>query len=546
MAPENRGFQLAAADGRVSADQIRGELDRILAHRDFEASARTREFLRFVVEETLAGRADRLKGYTIAVEVFGRAKDFDANLDPIVRIQAGRLRRALEHYYLVAGGEDPVVITVPRGGYVPQFGRGALPAAAPAPVPCSVFDTVARLPLGVGVAVLPLRELAVDAESRFFAEGLREEFCHELSRHQGLVVVPCRREMLRDAGVTEHAELSRRLGARFLLEGSVRRGEGQVKVSAWLIDGPTGQQVWSQSYTSQLTPGNLIETEEEIARSVSAIIGSELGVISQRVAEEARRVAPASLTAYEALLRFYDYNVTLDPEAGRECAVALRAALEREPEHGPLWSALATLLQHAYMSNLPGAAGPEGLAAEYARKGAAMAPGSQLARGVLARNHFLRRNRPAFLREIEAALGLNPASPVFVGTVGYSLVLADESERGRPLVERAIGMNPCHPGWFNHALCVDDYMRGDYEAALQQTLKPRFDVGFWGAMLRAAVLGQLGRGAEASAAASELVAHVRDFERRGRELVHRPILSDAIVESLLEGLGKAGLHTRAT
>jgi hypothetical protein len=107
----------------LSPGEVRGQLDRILGHRDFEASVRTREFLRFVVEEALAGRAERLKGYTIAVEVFGRPKDFDANLDPIVRIQAGRLRRALEHYYLVAGGQDPVVISVPKGGYAPEFSR---------------------------------------------------------------------------------------------------------------------------------------------------------------------------------------------------------------------------------------------------------------------------------------------------------------------------------------------------------------------------------------------------------------------------------------
>ena len=102
--------------GAPSPEEVQAQLERILGHRDFEASGRTREFLRFVVEETLAGRRHRLKGYTIAVEVFGRAKDFDANLDPIVRIQAGRLRRALERYYLVAGGDDPVLITVPKGG----------------------------------------------------------------------------------------------------------------------------------------------------------------------------------------------------------------------------------------------------------------------------------------------------------------------------------------------------------------------------------------------------------------------------------------------
>jgi adenylate cyclase len=389
-----------------------------------------------------------------------------------------------------------------------------------------------------------LEGAVVTPDRRGLGNGIVEESLLGLDGPRDLVVIPCRREMLRDEGVTEHAELSRRLGARFLLEGSVRRGEEQVKVSAWLIDGAAGQQVWSQSFTCPSTPGHLIETQEEIARGVSAVIGSELGVISQRVAEEARRSAPTNLATYEALLRFYDYNVTLDPEAGRQCALALRAAVEGEPEQGPLWSGLATLLQHAYMLDLPGAQDPGGQAAEYARKGATLAPRSQLARWVLARNHFLRRERTAFLGELEAALRLNPGSPVFVGTAGYSLILAGESHRGRPLLERSIAVNPCHPGWFNHALCVDDYTRGDYESALQHTLKPAFEVRLWGSVLRAAVLGQLARTAEAGAAASEILALVPDFEARARELTHRPILSDAIVDALLEGLRKAGLRLR--
>jgi len=77
---------LSGGRSAAAPEEVQAQLERILGHRDFEASARTREFLRFVVEETLAGRGQRLKGYTIAVEVFGRAADFDANLDPIVRI----------------------------------------------------------------------------------------------------------------------------------------------------------------------------------------------------------------------------------------------------------------------------------------------------------------------------------------------------------------------------------------------------------------------------------------------------------------------------
>jgi hypothetical protein len=89
--------------------------------RDFEATDRERRFLGYVVEETLAGRGSRIKAYSIAVEVFGRNAAFDPQNDPIVRINAGHLRRSLERYYLTAGRADPVLITIPKGGYVPTF-----------------------------------------------------------------------------------------------------------------------------------------------------------------------------------------------------------------------------------------------------------------------------------------------------------------------------------------------------------------------------------------------------------------------------------------
>jgi TolB-like protein len=396
----------------------------------------------------------------------------------------------------------------------------------------------------VAVAVLPLQDMLAETEKGFLAEGLREELCNELSRYQDLVVIPCRMERLSEEDLGDPGELSRKLGARFFLEGSLRRSKEAARVSAWLIEAPHGQQVWSGSYTCSLSPSQFIETQEEIARNVAAAIGSELGVISQQVAQEARRVAPANLSTYEALLCFYHYQVTLSPEMGRQCAVALEAGVAREPEHGPLWSALASLMGNAYLLDLPGAQNPGGQAAEFARRGADLAPGSQLARGVLARSHYLRRQRRAFVRELEFALSLNPGSPLYVGLAGYTLILAGDAERGRPLLEKAIEMNPCHPGWFNHALCVDEYMKGRYESAYEETLKPGFEVRLWGPLLRAAVLGQLGRSQEARAAASEILEVVPDFECRARDITRRPILSDSIVDALLDGLRKAGLRIR--
>lgn len=101
--------------------EILAQLDRIRSSVEFEAPDRARKFLAYVVEETVAGRAGRIKAYSIATEVFGRDSSFDAQTDPAVRIEAGRIRRALERYYLVAGRDDSIVIKIPKGGYVPTF-----------------------------------------------------------------------------------------------------------------------------------------------------------------------------------------------------------------------------------------------------------------------------------------------------------------------------------------------------------------------------------------------------------------------------------------
>jgi hypothetical protein len=107
------------AEEMLSPQLVQDELQRVVVSRDFMHSERKRRFLKYVVQETLAGRADRIKAYTIAVDAFDRDPSFAPLADPVVRIEAGRLRRCLEHYYLAEGAADR--ITIPKGGYVPQF-----------------------------------------------------------------------------------------------------------------------------------------------------------------------------------------------------------------------------------------------------------------------------------------------------------------------------------------------------------------------------------------------------------------------------------------
>src|ERR1700704_250335 len=128
-----------AAAGPSESD-VRAALERIVASETFRSSPQLGAFLRFIVEEALAGHGASLKGYTIGVEALGRDPRFNPQTDPIVRVEATRLRRAMERYYTGAGADDPIVIDLRRGSYAPAFHRRTAPAAAPvATVPAAAF-----------------------------------------------------------------------------------------------------------------------------------------------------------------------------------------------------------------------------------------------------------------------------------------------------------------------------------------------------------------------------------------------------------------------
>jgi adenylate cyclase len=533
----SRGFELEFSSG-LSHDAIRTQLNRIFLSREFHATDRIRDFLRFVVEETLAGRADQLKGYTIATQVFGRDKDFDGALDPVVRIQAGRLRRAMERYYLVAGESDPVFIDIPKGSYIPVFSEKA--AAAELLGAGAAEGSLSHTPVGPTVAVMPLENLTPGSDEGFFTVGLAEELVTELNRFQDIVVIPCQRAMQGAGSPAGLERLCHSVGARFMLGGTIRRDEETAKVSMRLIDAKTKRQSWAKAFKHSLEASSLIRTQEEIARSVVATIASDHGVISQRLAAESRKKSPDELSTYEAMLRYHSYMIEPSPGASEACFAALRGAVEREPEYGPTWSALATLYCQMYVFDVPEFDEPLETGLDYARRGVFLEPGRQLSRLILTYAYLLNDQLDAFKSEAETTLALNSNNPYAVGTLGYMYVLSGEFERGRLLLDRATAANPFHPSWFKDAYYLDHFHHGDFQKAYE-TVKSREESIFWQSTLAAAVLGKLGREDEAAMHAARLIERKPDFCARARELLGRSIKVPSLVEELLDGLRRAGL-----
>ncbi len=291
----------------IAADTVRGQANKILASRQFSVSARMSRFLGFAVDETLAGHADRLKEIVIGTEVFDRGSSYDPRFDPIVRVEARRLRTKLRAYYEGPGKNDTIVIEFPKGSYAPVF-RILTPGPA-------VVEPVTR---GT-IAVLPFSNLSHDADAGYFSDGITEEITHALTRMPGLRVVAWNTaQQLRDLQ-EDIGSIRKQLNVGHVLRGSVRKSDERLRITAQLIDTESGQYVWSQTYDR--TVHDIFAIQQEIGASIAATL--RLQIEKQSPA----RLSTRDLECYQLCLkgRFHARERTV--ESLRKSAACFERAL---------------------------------------------------------------------------------------------------------------------------------------------------------------------------------------------------------------------------
>ena len=266
--------------GEVSAAAVRAQVDRILASGRFAKADRLRRFLRFVAESTLEGRVAEVKESVIGVEVFDRRPAFyDPGVDPIVRVQAGRLRAKLAEYYEREGAEDHLLIELPRGRYVPSFRTRP---ANPRPPPTATGEAESDLSRTKSVAILPFVNMSSDPENEYFSDGLTEELIHSLASVPSLSITARSAAFRFKERGRDIREIGRALGVSRIVEGSVRKAEDTLRITVRLVDVADGRQLWSEQYDR--TTGDVLVLQDEIARAIRQALSGRL--------TETRRLPP--------------------------------------------------------------------------------------------------------------------------------------------------------------------------------------------------------------------------------------------------------------
>jgi adenylate cyclase len=306
---------------------IREQLVRILNSGPFHQSRRRQRFLEYLVNETLAGRGERLKAYNVALEVFERPETFDPTVDNLVRIEAARLREKLREYYGTDGQDDLIHIDLPKGSYTPQieFRHEGVPQlarrrASPTQEPSSTVPAV---------AVLPFDDLSAGQNLGYLGDGVAEDIITVLSRFPDLAVVARSSSLAYKGKAVDIRQVGKELGVGYVVEGSVRKDGDKIRIVSQLIDTKTGEHVWAERFDrSGSDPWAL---QDEVTGMIVSAITGEKGALKQGQYRQAWGKDATTLEEYDYYLRGHDQYVKFTKQGIERSGEIWREGLAKFP-----------------------------------------------------------------------------------------------------------------------------------------------------------------------------------------------------------------------
>ncbi|MEO8348730.1 MAG: protein kinase, partial [Acidobacteriota bacterium] len=420
--------------------------------------------------------------------------------------------------------------------------------AASASSPRSDAGVITRPPSGpirvdeeFWVAVLPFKSRGADPGLEALAEGMTEEIVTGLSRFSYLRVIartatsPYAREAV-DGGSS-----GKELGARYVIEGSLRLAGTKLRIAVQLVDTSSGAHLWAENYERTFSAEAVFELQDDLVPRIVSTVADSNGILARSMSEAVRGRDPEHLTPYEAVLRSFGYGQRVTPEELTAARFALELAVRKAPAYADAWAMLAWLHVQDYAQgfNLQADSLASGLAA--AQRAVEAAPSNPLAYFSLAPALFFQRELQSFRNAADRAVALNPMDGNSIAFLGELLTYAGDWERGMALAGRAKQLNPNYPGWYWYADFYNAYRQGDYRSALSVALKVNLPGQWFSHAATAAAFGQLGERDAAAKAVRDLLRVRPDFAATVRSDIEK-WWEPEYVESMIDGWRKAGLE----
>lgn len=433
---------------------------------------------------------------------------------------------------------DPELV----GGLLDGLRKAGLDSGGgPTPSPRTTVSGAARSDEGFWVAVLPFKAPGSNSELKALADGLSEEIVTGLSRFSYLRVI-ARGSTLRYVDqVTDLRIVGRELGARYVMEGSLRQAGSKLRVAVQLVDTVSGAHLWAETYERAFVPEEIFALQDELVPRIVSTVADRHGVLPHSMSEALRSKDETQLTPHESVLRAFGYFERITPDEHAAVLRILERAVEAAPENADCWAMLSMLYRGGYSQGYSAMPNDLDRAFAAAQRAVDAAPSSHLAFFVLATTLFFRKDKLAFRVAAERCLELNPMDGSSMVFLALLMAGSGDWDRATALVESATRLNPNYPGWYQFSNFYIAYHKGEYRQALDAALRINLPGYFYSHAAQAAAYGQLGQHDAAQKPLRDLLALRPNFAAAAREEYskwHEP----EEVEHLLEGLRKAGLE----
>ena len=517
--------------GSFSDRLIREQLQKIFRCPAFSSSDILRHFLGYITEETLAGKSNTIKEYTIAVNVLNKPVSFKPQHDAIVRIHAGRLRRALNSYYRNEGMGDKIEISVPKGSYVPVFGSRAVTN------PGSEENTGQQKGYteSIKLVIMPFKTFETDKSRMAFTDSLGQQLSAEFSRFSDFSVISYYSSQQLSLKNQEIPELAAYFGARFILTGNVQFESKRLRISVQLTETQSGTQVWTELYHYNYNTSNLFGLADRTVTAVVGVLGDFNGVILQQITKS----LPGEISGktYSNIRSWhYDFYTRFNEDAFKQAYAAMEEVVEKNPSNEIAWAFFGELSLLAFLFNQTTKENPLIQGLRCARTALKLNPLSQEAQITMGMANFFMNNRQAGIDGLEYALCLNPNAGGTMGIIGCLMISAGEYERGIALIRKSMDLNKSYPLFFHLFTCIYYFKQKDYLLACQQAEKMCMPDLALNIILRISILSRLDKKAEAEV----LIASLRENSLNdlwiSKEYLCRIFSDGKLIDQLYAGL----------
>ncbi|MGF6157381.1 tetratricopeptide (TPR) repeat protein [Ensifer sp. KUDG1] len=572
------GDSNGSASSEVAERDARAALESMLADEQFRGTERHRKLLRYVVEEFFSGRR-QVKAYTIAVDVFGRPTSFDPMIDPIVRVEAARLRAALSQYYQSAGDEVAIRVELAKGNYVPRFVRHSCPIPSEAPiVPVEVRSEAQECNENAPVMLQPARRisggflasvvpaLAIVAGALHLTAGSYSSWDSLLSTKPTIVIdvslpsgavgqdpsnvgrnlvhalshFSAVQTLMRVSAAGDMASkpaVKRPASKEYKLTVTYSIGVEEHRLSWQVVETEGNTALRAGTAKEKTDSGNAREVQEKLLARLARAIAGEDGVITSLEAAR-QRVTPTigsgcvSL-AYVAMAQFDKKGLA----SAHDCldqSVTFRAT---DPD---VLASLALVLVATGDARVSRTVAARAL--KLADKAVALAPRSSLSYVAQMQARFAAGEREAAFTSGRQAVVLNPLDDTIPASLGLLHFVSGQYSEGVRLARLAqVGCEPLHRD-AALTLALEAYRSGRYREALTNARQLANPADTAGSVLRVAAAGQLGLTREAAAALNRVRWNMGESPRSIESELTARGFAPGLIALLNDGLRKAGVH----